>query len=118
MIKTFALFGGLALFFLSVAGAYFFFTRQTELASHQSTVDDNILGATENQGTDIIKEINYWKDVVNNHPDFRDGYMQLASLTYQMNNLAAAIDYVNKVLELDPNFQPAKDLKNILSAGD
>lgn len=82
-----------------------------------SEINKPVLGEFTQENEELINRINYWKKVVIDYPNYRDGYMQLAILTYQIGNMVASINYVEKVLELDPNYQPAKELRDSISSG-
>lgn len=73
-----------------------------------------ILEKIKNEPQAIREEISYWENVVSQKPDYRDAYLQLAILNYQIYENEKAREYLKKVQELDPNFQPAKELEKIL----
>lgn len=62
---------------------------------------------------EIQKQINYWKKILVDKPDYRDGYLQLAKLYWQIYDEEAARDNLQKALELDPNYPPALELQNL-----
>jgi len=45
----------------------------------------------------------YWKEVVEKYPDYKDGYFQLAIVSYQLGDTDRAKGAIGKVLEIDPN---------------
>ncbi|MBI4084719.1 MAG: hypothetical protein HY431_02335 [Candidatus Levybacteria bacterium] len=55
-----------------------------------------------------LQEIAYWKRVVDQYEGYRDGYFKLALLTYQLGEKALARSYLQKAMELDPNFVEGK----------
>ncbi len=63
---------------------------------------------------DIKKLIAVWEKIIKERPDYRDGYFQLAILNYQIHENEKAKEYLNQTLILDPNFTPAKELKEII----
>ena len=63
----------------------------------------------------ICQEISFWEEVIKEKPDYRDAYFQLAILYYQINQKEETAKYLQKALELDPNFRPAKKLEKLLS---
>ena len=63
---------------------------------------------------DIRRLINAWKKVANEKPDCRDCYFQLAILHTKLYQDEKAREYLSCVLDLDPNFEPAKKLEKIL----
>ncbi|GEM_PF-1589575 len=62
----------------------------------------------------IASEINYWQQVVDKYNNYRDGYFQLSILEYKIGNKDKSRLYLEKVLELDPNFEAAKSLGKLL----
>jgi cytochrome c-type biogenesis protein CcmH/NrfG len=52
----------------------------------------------------------YWQGVVKSHPDYRDGYMMLAALSYKLREKQQAQKAISKALELDPNNIDARAL--------
>ena len=67
-----------------------------------------------NERTKTEEEIDFWKKMVNSYTDFRDGYFQLAVLEYRLNDFAKARSYLEKVLEIDPNFKEGRDFEKLL----
>ncbi|MDP2649920.1 MAG: hypothetical protein Q8P10_03665 [bacterium] len=63
----------------------------------------------------VKEEIKHWEDVVINHPDYRDGYFKLATLEYKIRNKGRSKWYLEKTIELDPNFEGAKKLAELLN---
>lgn len=63
----------------------------------------------------LTQEIKYWQDISNKHKDYRDAYFRLAVLEYKLGDKAKASFYLQKTLELDPNFESARRLEKILS---
>ena len=63
-----------------------------------------VLGAaTTIKNQQATRDMQYWKQIVSNRPDYRDAYIQLASITYHSGNLTQAHDYLQKAQTLDPN---------------
>lgn len=64
---------------------------------------------------DIRRLIAAWKEIMEGKPDYRDGWIQLAVLHYKLYENEKAKECLNKALELDPNFGPARELENLLT---
>lgn len=62
----------------------------------------------------IEAEIVKWEKVVKERSNYRDAYFELAVLTYKLNRIEETKRYLNKVFELDPNYQPARELERLL----
>lgn len=56
-------------------------------------------------------ERSIWKDIATKFPNYRDAYFQVAILSYRLGDRQEQELYIKKTLELDPNFQPAKNLE-------
>lgn len=63
---------------------------------------------------DIRRMIASWEKIISAKPNYRDGYLQLAVLYYQVFENEKAKENLEKALELDPNFKPAKEMEKIL----
>jgi len=63
---------------------------------------------------DIKRLIIGWEKIVNQRPGYRDGWLQLAYLNYKIYEDEKAKEYLAKVLEIDPNFAPARELEKII----
>jgi tetratricopeptide (TPR) repeat protein len=63
---------------------------------------------------DIQKLIISWEKIIASKPDYRDGYLQLAFLNHKIFQKEKALLYVNKALEIDPNFEVSRRLKEII----
>jgi tetratricopeptide (TPR) repeat protein len=60
------------------------------------------------------EEIEHWEEITKENPGYRDAYFQIAILSYQIYKDQEALKAVNKALELDPNFESAKKLSQLL----
>lgn len=74
----------------------------------------DLLTEWENEPTKIANSLTYWKDVVKSKPDYRDGYMQLATLAYQLGKTNEAKSYLTQALALDPDNTEVQKLLGIL----
>lgn len=66
------------------------------------------------QREETLERINYWQGVVLKYKDYRDGYFQLAVLEYNLQNFEKAKAHLQKVFELDPNFEEGRELEKLL----
>ncbi|EKD85704.1 MAG: hypothetical protein ACD_37C00649G0002 [uncultured bacterium] len=69
-------------------------------------IPTNVLGAVaeleeEKENTEV--KYAFWQNVVKNKPDYRDAYIQLAALSYQLSKLEEGKNYLTEVETLDPN---------------
>lgn len=63
----------------------------------------------------LENEVNRWRQIVSLRPDYRDAYFELAVLAYRLNHIEESKQYLAKVFELDPNYQPARELEKALN---
>lgn len=62
----------------------------------------------------IISEVIFWESVINKYKGYRDAYFNLAVLEYKMKNFEKARVYLQKTLDIDPNFDAGRKLEKIL----
>lgn len=58
----------------------------------------------------------YWEKLVNDNPTYRDGYIKLSIINWQLGNKLEARVLVNKALEIDPNMAISPLLQQVLTA--
>jgi hypothetical protein len=63
---------------------------------------------------EIQKQINFWQSVADKYQGYKDAYLQIAVLEYNLGDLGKARQANNKALLLDPNFEDAKKLERLL----
>ena len=63
---------------------------------------------------DIKELIKAWEKIIEDKPQYRDAYLQLAILNYKIKEIQKAKDNLNKALEIDPNFELTKKLEEII----
>ena len=63
----------------------------------------------------IFEEVSFWQSEVKLHPNFRDAYLNLALLNFQLKNLEESKENLDKSLELDPNFEEGRELEKLLN---
>lgn len=56
---------------------------------------------------ELLREVSYWKQLVVQYPGYRDAYFRIASLEYALGDTHEARTFVEKTLQLDPNFEAA-----------
>lgn len=61
----------------------------------------------------LQQEALYWQGVVEKYKDYRDGYYNIALLSYRLGEDKKAWDNLQKALILDPNFEPARTLESL-----
>jgi tetratricopeptide (TPR) repeat protein len=73
-----------------------------------------LLEKVKNEPNIIEREIAFWQEVITRKKDYRDAYLRLAVLNYQINQEEESRAFLQMALRLDPNFEPAKKLEEIL----
>lgn len=63
---------------------------------------------------DIKRLITAWEKIIEEKPNYRDGYLQLAYLHYKVYENKKAKEYLEKAIELDPNYEPTRELEKLL----
>lgn len=66
------------------------------------------------QRDNVVYQHSYWQQVIESKPDYRDGYIMLALLTNQMGDPINSKVYLKEALEIDPNFEKAKQLQLLI----
>ncbi len=66
------------------------------------------------QRSRLLKEESFWKETLHKYPDYRDGYIKLAIVEYELNNKDYSRENIQKALSIDPNYQKAADLEKIV----
>mgnify|MGYP001134589526 CR=1 FL=1 len=62
----------------------------------------------------IKEEVVYWETVLNIEPFYRDGFLQLAALNYQLGQAKKAQEYWKKAYYLDPNNLTVQELGKLV----
>jgi tetratricopeptide (TPR) repeat protein len=62
----------------------------------------------------LVYEISFWEQVLRVHPDYRDAYFMLAVLKYRFGERIPSKEYLQKAMEIDPNFAQGKKLQQLL----
>lgn len=69
-----------------------------------TTVDPEvILNNWKHEKANLQKDYAYWQSVIAEKSDYRDAYLKLAALAYQLSYSSEAKNYLSQALELDPN---------------
>lgn len=62
----------------------------------------------------IEQQLKDWEHIVQTEPGYRDGYIYIAALSFQLRKIPQAKSAIQKALKIDPNFEPAQKLYNII----
>ncbi len=60
------------------------------------------------------EDYHFWQGVVREKPDYRDAYITLAALAYQLSKPEEAKEYLVQATSLDPNSQIVEKLSSLL----
>lgn len=94
--------------FLFLFGALIIFLSLTNLALWAKSE------IAEEGRAPIKNEIIYWEEIVRETPTYRDGYLKLATLYWQLREDEKAKENLDKAIAIDPNSEKARELKNQL----
>lgn len=64
---------------------------------------------------DIKKLIAVWEKIIKEKPNYRDGYLQLVYLHYRLYENELARKYLEKAIELDPNYELTREMEKLLN---
>lgn len=70
----------------------------------------DMLTAWENEPARLEKDYRYWQSIIKEKPDYRDAYVSLATIAYQLGYKTDAKQYVEKIREIDPGLAINKQL--------
>lgn len=90
----------------------------------QSDQSSNILGATTNpqailaqweyEAEQLKEKYAFWQTVASARPDYRDAFVTLSSLAYQLGRLNEARAWLSRAFTLDPNSPTIQNLSHLL----
>lgn len=69
-----------------------------------------------NEKFKVVREISFWENEVRIRSGYRDGYMQLALLNFQLKNFTEAKENLDIALFLDPNFEKGRELERLIDS--
>lgn len=67
-----------------------------------------------NQPENIEEQINYWQTILKTKPDFRDAYLRLSLLYYQLQQDEKAKEAWQKAFYLDPNNEIVEEIGKLI----
>lgn len=98
----------------------------TSLITPAGTETSQVLGASvnptrllrdwQNRPSKLTNDLAFWQQVVSEKPDYRDAYIMLASLSYQLTRFTEANTFIEEAIRLDPNYSVALKLKREISS--
>lgn len=59
----------------------------------------------------LQEQMTIWENISKEYPTYRDAYFQAAVLAYRLGDSTKERLYLEKTLQLDPNYEPAKKLQ-------
>lgn len=69
--------------------------------------------ASQTEYVKVQRELTVWEHVMKEYPTYRDAYFEAAVLAYRLGKKDKEAEYLQKALSIDPNFQPALELKKL-----
>ncbi|MBI5620815.1 hypothetical protein HY949_03490 [Candidatus Gottesmanbacteria bacterium] len=79
-----------------------------------STRPMDTLALWEHETEALQKDYVSWQAIAAAKPDYRDAYLRLATIAYQLGNLDVSKQWIYRALELDPNNSEAKRVSTLL----
>ena len=79
-----------------------------------TTTSAGILAQWEKEEKKIEEQYAFWKSVAVKHPDYRDAFVTLTSLSYQLGKLEEAHSWLSRAQALDPNSPVIQKFSTIL----
>ena len=64
----------------------------------------------------VLNQIAFWQSEIKIHPNYRDAYMSLALLNFQLRDLDETRKNLDKALNLDPNLEKGRELEKLLES--
>lgn len=92
------------------------YLQQSLRADPKSSRTNFFIGAAYESINDLENAKRHFKRATELYPDFEDAYLGLAKINFLQNNIEESYQYVNKALEINPNYELAIQLKNNLDA--
>lgn len=90
------------------------YLQQSLRADPKSSRTNFFIGAAYKSIKDLENAKKHYKRATELYPDFEDAYFGLAKIYFVQNNMEESYQYVNKALEINPDYELAIQLKNNL----
>jgi tetratricopeptide (TPR) repeat protein len=74
-----------------------------------ATTAQTLLAQWKYEQEKLLLDYRHWQTVIREKSDYRDAYVTLASLAYQLSRTHEARYLLKKALQLDPNFRTAQE---------
>lgn len=68
-----------------------------------TTLPSSLLARWEREPQGLRIQYEFWQSVVAQRPDYRDAYLTLAAIAYELSQLEKAREYLREAMRLDPN---------------
>lgn len=65
------------------------------------------------QRNKLTDELGLWEGIVQKYPTYRDAYFQAGILAYRLGDTMKEQGFLEKTLQLDPNYLPAQNLEKL-----
>lgn len=87
--------------------------QKTSTVLGLSSTPNNLLKSWQAERVKTQKLVEYWLNITEQKPDYRDAYLHLAVLTYALGQENEAIKHLNTAKSLDPNLTVYSELERI-----
>lgn len=75
----------------------------------------DLLRSWEEEPKKLKEQEVFWQTIAAQRPDYRDGFIQLAAISYQLNDNQKTVSYLDIARTLDPNFPAIQKLAKLLA---
>lgn len=93
-----------------------------EIISSETPMNTSLWNEYQNLAVQVYRkenlndQINYWEKLIKNQPTYRDGYLELSFLYYQLNYEEPAFRYWKKAKEIDPNNKTVLEMESLFKS--
>src|SRR5688572_17024816 len=68
----------------------------------------------DNEKTKVYKDLSFWEQQIQEKPDYRDAYLNLAIINFQIGKLDEARANLARAFEIDPNYERRAKFEAVL----
>ena len=61
----------------------------------------------------VVRELATWEQVIEKYPTYRDAYFEAAVLSYRLGDVQKEKQYIERLRQIDPNFELINELEKI-----
>lgn len=96
-----------------ISGALLIAIALQSISFYHNYQEEKRLEATRGK---TIAELKYWQQIAGEYKNYRDAYFKIATLEYRLGNIEEARINLKKTLDLDPNFEKAREMEKLMGS--